>query len=94
MDDALYRFLHAKKHADDDLVSAGLVRVTSLGMKDVFSHRIMIPIHDEFGEPVGFTARRVAEDEEAKYINTTETDIYKKGNLIFNYHSCLLYTSL
>ncbi len=54
MDDALYRFLHAKKHADDDLVSAGLVRVTSLGMKDVFSHRIMIPIHDEFGEPVGF----------------------------------------
>ena len=86
MDDALYRFLHAKKHADDDLVSAGLVRVTSLGMKDVFSHRIMIPIHDEFGEPVGFTARRVAENEEAKYINTTETDIYKKGNLIFNYH--------
>lgn len=47
-------------------------------MKDVFSHRIMIPIHDEFGEPVGFTARRVAENEEAKYINTTETDIYKK----------------
>lgn len=86
MDDALYRFLHAKKHADDDLVSAGLVRVTSIGMKDVFSHRIMIPIHDEFGEPVGFTARRVAENEEAKYINTTETDIYKKGNLIFNYH--------
>ncbi len=33
-----------------------------------------------------FTARRVAENEEAKYINTTETDIYKKGNLIFNYH--------
>ncbi|MCB6603226.1 hypothetical protein LI129_20745, partial [Erysipelatoclostridium ramosum] len=46
--------------------SAGLVRVTSIGMKDVFSHRIMIPIHDEFGEPVGFTARRVAENEEAR----------------------------
>lgn len=85
-DDALYRFLHAKKHTDEDVVAAGLVRVTSMGMKDVFAHRIMIPIHDAYGDPVGFTARRVAEDEEAKYINTTETDIYKKGNLIFNYH--------
>ncbi|MEF2783769.1 MAG: DNA primase [Clostridium sp.] len=84
--DALYRFLHAKKYSDEDLISAGLVRMTSMGMKDVFSHRIMIPIHNEFGDPVGFTARRIEDNEEAKYINTSETEIYKKGNLIFNYH--------
>ena len=30
--------------------------------------------------------RRTQENEEAKYINTTETDIYVKGNLVFNYH--------
>ena len=46
----------------------------------------MIPIHNEFGDPVGFTARRIEDNEEAKYINTSETEIYKKGNLIFNYH--------
>lgn len=48
-------------------------------MKDVFANRIMIPIHDADGHPVGFTARRIKESDEAKYINTTETDVYKKG---------------
>lgn len=85
-DDALYRFLHAKKMQDEDIIDAGVVRLTSIGIKDVFSNRIMIPIHDINGEPVGFTARRVKDSDEAKYINTSETDIYKKGDLIFNYH--------
>lgn len=86
-DDALYRFLHAKKHQDDDILAAGLCRLTQMGMKDVFANRIMIPIHNASGDPVGFSARRISENnEEAKYINTTETDIYVKGNLVFNYH--------
>lgn len=85
-DDALYNFLYKKKHKEEDMIGAGVVRVTTMGYKDVFSQRIMIPIHDTHGNPVGFTARRTREDEEAKYINTTETDIYKKSSLIFNYH--------
>lgn len=85
-DDALYRFLHAKKHSDEDLIAAGLCRLSSMGMKDVFTNRIMIPIHNEFGDPVGFSARRLGNGDEAKYINTSETDIYVKGNLVFNYH--------
>lgn len=89
-DDALYHFLHAKKYQDDIIVQAGLARYTSIGIKDVFSNRIMIPIHDAFGEPVGFTARRVKEDEQAKYMNTSETDIYKKGHIVFNYHRARL----
>lgn len=84
--DALYRFLKAKKIPEEDILNAGLCRLTSVGIKDVFSNRIMIPIHDSHGNPVGFTARRVLENDDAKYINTTETDVYKKGNLIFNYH--------
>lgn len=85
-EDALYRFLHAKKHTDEHIVGAGLARITTMGMKDVFANRIMIPIHNEHGDPVGFTARRMGNGDEAKYINTTETDIYSKGQLIFNYH--------
>ena len=85
-EDALYRFLHAKKIPDSDILAAGLARMSSMGMKDVFANRIMIPIHDADGHPVGFTARRIKESDEAKYINTTETDVYKKGDLIFNYH--------
>lgn len=85
-DDALYRFLHAKKHKEEDILAAGLCRMTSVGLKDVFANRMTIPIHNEYGESVGFSARRLGNGEEAKYINTGETDVYVKGNLIFNYH--------
>lgn len=85
-DNALYRFLHTKKIKDEDIIDAGLARMTSQGIRDIFSNRIMIPIHDAQGNPVGFSARRVHEEDAPKYINTSETDIYKKGDLIFNYH--------
>ncbi|MEG0265765.1 MAG: DNA primase [Erysipelotrichaceae bacterium] len=86
-DDAVYKFLHAKKHEDSSLIEANLVRTTAIGIKDVFSNRITIPIHDAYGNPVGFSARRIVDHEdEAKYINTSETIIYTKGNLIYNYH--------
>lgn len=84
--DALYHFLHAKKHEDEHLIAAGVTRMSASGMKDVFYNRITIPIHDINGNPVGFSARRLLESEEAKYINTQETQIYHKGDLIFNYH--------
>ena len=84
--DALYRFLHAKKFADKDLVESNVVRLTSSGIHDVFANRIMIPIHDRQGHPIAFTARRFGSGEEAKYINTQETICYIKGNVIFNYH--------
>lgn len=85
-DDAVYKFLHAKKHSDQDIVEANVARTTSMGMKDVFANRITIPIHDVHGNPVGFSARRIIDNEEAKYINTSQTLVYVKGNLIFNYH--------
>lgn len=84
--DALYKFLHAKKHEDEDMVAAGVTRMSASGMKDVFFNRITIPIHDINGNPVGFSARRLLDSDEAKYINTQETEIYHKGDLIFNYH--------
>ena len=86
MDNKLYRFLHAKKVSDEDVLNAGLCRMNAMGVQDIFANRIMIPIHDASGNPVGFTARRINESDEAKYINTQETLVYKKGDLIFNYH--------
>lgn len=84
--EAVYKFLHAKKHEDEDMLAAGVARLTSNGIKDVFFHRITIPIHDAQGNPVGFSARRILDNEDAKYINTQETEIYHKGDLLFNYH--------
>lgn len=83
---ALYKFLHAKKHTDEMIINAGVCSVGSSGIHDVFSDRIMIPIHDIYGNPVGFTARTTKQGNEAKYINTAQTELYEKGNLIYNYH--------
>lgn len=82
----LYRFLHAKKHKDEDILRGNLAWQTPNGIFDVFKNRIMIPIHDANGNPVGFSARRVDTSQEAKYVNTAETDVYVKGNIIYNYH--------
>lgn len=85
-EDVVYHYLKAKKFSDEDMINANLARLTSQGIHDVFSGRITIPIHDRFANPIGFTARRTQENDESKYINTTETDCYRKGNVIFNYH--------
>lgn len=84
--DALYAYMNAKKFTDAQLVESNVVRISPSGMHDVFANRILIPIHDRNGNPVGFTARRVDENDEAKYINTSETPAFKKGQLVFNYH--------
>lgn len=79
------RFLQAKNFEIQKCVDAGLMYED--GNTATFFNRMMIPIHDESGNPVGFTARRLDEDKNiAKYVNTGQTPIYEKGNLIFNYH--------
>ncbi len=85
-DNKLYNFLKAKQYSDEEMVDANVVWLTSYGMKDVFSHRITIPIHDEHGHCLGFSARRVDERQEAKYVNTSETKIYHKGDILYNLH--------
>lgn len=81
------KYLKAKGFNEQILTDTGLIRTRDLDTYAVFDNRLMIPIHDENGNPVGFTARRLNEDKDvAKYINTSETKIYHKGHLIFNYH--------
>ena len=81
------KYLKAKGFNEQILTDTGLIRTHDLDTYAVFDNRLMIPIHDENGNPVGFTARRLTEDKDvAKYINTSETKIYHKGHLIFNYH--------
>ena len=81
------KYLKAKGFNEQILTDTGLIRTHNLDTYAVFDNRLMIPIHDENGNPVGFTARRLNEDKDvAKYINTSETKIYHKGHLIFNYH--------
>ena len=84
--DALYRFLKAKGYQDRDLFACNVIRNASQGFGDVFSDRIMFPIHDAKGHPVGFSARTLDPRNASKYINTNETELFEKGRLVYNAH--------
>jgi DNA primase len=74
-------FLRRRGHSMADAVAAGLVRRG--GGQDFFQQRLMVPIRDERGQPVAFTARTVLEGEPRKYVNTSETAAYVKGRVLF-----------
>lgn len=83
---ALTNFLKAKGYKEKDLVNVNVSRVTESGIYDVFSNRITFPIHDSYGNPIGFSARTIEANNPSKYLNTNETDIFVKGNIVYNYH--------
>jgi len=55
--------------------------------KDIFTNRIMFPLYDLEGNVVGFSGRIYNTKDASKYINTKETEIFKKGNILYNYHN-------
>ena len=86
--DTLYKLLANKKYSLDKLVNLGLANKFDANVYDTFSKRIMIPIENLKGQVVGFTGRIYnGEVDTAKYMNTKETEIFKKGNILFNYHN-------
>jgi DNA primase len=81
----LVRHLRAKGFEDDELVAGGLAGRGSRGLYDRFRGRLVWPIRDITGDCVGFGARRLYDDDriEAKYLNTSETAIYKKSTVLY-----------
>lgn len=73
------------KYNMKDLIEVGITNESKNDYIDIFSHRIMIPIFDQYGNPVGFGAR-VLGDAKPKYINTMATPLFNKSELLFNYH--------
>lgn len=84
----LYNLLTNKKYDIESLVNLGLVNRNGKYLNDVFTNRIIFPIHNLEGEPIGFTGRiyKPEDKEQAKYLNSRETSIFKKGQILFNYH--------
>lgn len=81
----LVRHLRGKGFTDDELVTGGLAGRGSRGLYDRFRGRLVWPIRDITGDTVGFGARRIFDDDriEAKYLNTSETPIYKKSTVLY-----------
>lgn len=85
-ENVIYKYLSSKGFKDEEMINVNIARMMNDGMHDIFYDRILFPIHDQFGHPVGFTARALDSDNTSKYINTAETQIYTKGNILYNYH--------
>lgn len=68
----------------DKLIELGLSNTLS---NDLFLNRIMFPLFDLSGNVVAFSGRIYNMKDSSKYINTKETPIFKKGNLLYNYHN-------
>ncbi|MFZ4712585.1 MAG: DNA primase [Bacteriovoracaceae bacterium] len=64
----------------------GMVREYRNELQDVFTDRIMFPLWDLYGQVVGFTSRRIHEHQKAKYMNSKESFIYNKRNLLYGFH--------
>ena len=84
--DSLTKLLKEKGFSDKDLIKSGLVNEKEYELHDVYRNRIMFPIHDLNGKIIGYNGRVYNGETENKYINPKETDIFKKRELLYNYH--------
>ena len=82
----LYNVLKSKKYTDEEIITSGLGVKSGNKIYDLYKNRIMFPLYDLEGKVVGFSGRRYDGIKEYKYINTKETVIFKKGELLYNYH--------
>lgn len=82
----LKNILEKKGYTIKTIEDLGLVNNVDGNVYDVFRGRIMFPLYDTEGHVIGYSARIYRGEAVAKYINTKETYLYKKGNYLYNYH--------
>lgn len=84
----LTKLLKSKNIDDKLLLQSGLVGESENGMDlyDLYRNRIMFPIHDANGRLVGYNGRAYHGETTNKYVNTKETAIFKKRDILYNYH--------
>ncbi|WP_349828515.1 DNA primase [Brevibacterium litoralis] len=82
--DALLKHLRTRGFRNDEIAAAGLVSEGQRGVYDRFRGRLTWPIRDVTGRTIGFGARRLREDDKGpKYLNTPETALYKKNQVLY-----------
>lgn len=80
--DDLTRLLIKK---DYDLATLNRIGLSS-DNHDIYNDRIMFPLYDVSGQVVGFSGRVYKDNGQNKYLNTKETEIFKKGEMLYHYH--------
>ena len=83
---SLFRVLEKSGFTGDEMESSGLVlrRTEGAGFYDRFRDRLIFPIHSESGKVIAFGGRALAAADEPKYLNSPETPLYRKGDVLYN----------
>lgn len=82
--DSLVKYFLNKNISFEKAIKANLAFLNDGVAKDQFFGRIVFPIQDEYGNYVGFSGRALYPDQKPKYMNSKESDVFKKSNLLFN----------
>lgn len=88
-DNNVSKLLEKKGYDVDELIDIGLCGKKDNFIYDIFRNRIMFPLYNLDGKPVGFSGRIYNGEKDSKYVNSKESIIFKKGNLLYNYHRAL-----
>lgn len=82
--DGLLKHLRSKSFVDEELKLTGMFSEGNRGIYDRFRGRLIWPIRDLAGATIGFGARKLHEDDQGpKYLNTPETQLYKKSQVLY-----------
>jgi DNA primase len=85
---ALVRALGERQFSQEQLDASGIVRrrEDGSGYFDFFRGRLMFPIHNESGKVIAFGGRAMRDQDQPKYLNSSETPIYQKTSVLYNLH--------
>ncbi|MFB1050789.1 DNA primase [Paraliobacillus sp. JSM ZJ581] len=83
--DVIVRFLDKKGFHSQHMVNAGVLTTNDQNQTtDRFRGRVMFPIRNHLGKNVAFGGRTIT-DQEPKYLNSPESNLFQKGKLLFNF---------
>ena len=87
--DKLIQYLLVKGYKKEDIFRSGVAIENNGELKDRFAHRLIFPITNLNGKVVAFSGRIIEKSDMAKYVNSPETEIFVKGETLYNYSSAI-----
>ena len=81
------QYMQASGYSLKDIQTIGVAGHNNEQFIDRNAGRVIFPLFDHNGRVIGYSARRIKDSDEAKYINSPETPLFQKGNVIYNYHN-------
>lgn len=79
-------FLQSKGHSFKTMEDVGIAVLSGANYVDKNQGRVIFPICDAEGNVIGYSARRIGNGPEAKYVNSPETYLFHKSNILYNFH--------